>query len=81
MKKSIICVIILLIILVIGIVINVNIVNNMFCYEVSHREVYPVNPYCERCGGRDGIVQHECKNPKGEEKYCKVCGEIVFKTK
>ena len=77
MKKTIICVVILLVLLAIGIAISVNIVNNMFCYEVSHKGVYPVNPYCEKCRGRDGDIQHECTNPNGEEKYCRVCGKIV----
>lgn len=77
MKKIITGVVSLIIILTIGIPISVKIVNNTFCYEVSHREVYPVNPYCEKCRGRDGDIQHECTNPNGKEKYCRVCGKIV----
>ena len=77
MKKIITGVVSLIIILAIGIPISVKIVNNMFCYEVSHREIYPVNPYCEKCRGRDGDIQHECRNPNGKEKYCRVCGKIV----
>ena len=77
MKKIITGVVSLIIILAIGIPISIKIVNNMFCYEVSHREVYPVNPYCEKCRRRDGDIQHECTNPNGKEKYCRVCGKIV----
>ena len=77
MKKIITGVVSLIIILAIGIPISVKIVNNMFCYEVSHREVYSVNPYCEKCRGRDGDIQHECRNPNGKEKYSRVCGKIV----
>ena len=69
MKKS----IIIIVAIVMAVVIN----KNKFCYEVGHREEYPVNPYCEKCGERDGVVQHECKNPNGENKYCRVCGKIV----
>ena len=77
MKKSIIGAVILLTIVAIVIAVVINTYNNKLCYEAGHRGVYPVNPYCEKCGGRDGIVQHECQNPNGEEKYCRVCGKIV----
>lgn len=49
----------------------------MYCTDESHKDAYPVNPYCEKCGGKDGIVQHECINPNGEDKYCRTCGKIV----
>jgi hypothetical protein len=77
MKKSIINVVILLMIVVIVIVLYVNTNRNDLCYEVEHRGVYPANPYCERCGSQSGIIQHECKNPNGEKKYCRVCGKII----
>ena len=77
MKKGIIIIIILLAILglVYAIIINGH---KEYCYDVSHRGVYPVNPYCEKCGARDGIVMHKCTNPDGKEKYCRVCGKIVY---
>ena len=73
MKKNIMIIIILLIVLGLGIAINIE-----YCYDNSHRGVYPVNPYCEKCGVRDGIVMHKCTNPNGEEKYCRVCGKLLF---
>ncbi len=54
------------------------IISNSFCFDSTHRGIYPVNPYCTRCRGRDGIVQHECTNPDGREIYCRSCGKIVF---
>jgi len=77
MKKSIMIIIILLIVLGLGITITIN-GNKEYCYDNSHRGVYPVNPYCEKCGVRNGIVMHECTNPNGEEKYCRVCGKLLF---
>jgi len=73
MKKGIILTTIILIIL--GVLTFV-IINNNFCFDKTHRGVYPVNPYCSKCRGRDGIVMHECTNPNGEDKYCSVCGKI-----
>lgn len=52
-------------------------VNNIFCFDDTHRGIYPVNPHCTKCHGRDGIIQHECTNPNGEDKYCRLCGKIV----
>ena len=76
MKKGILLIIILIILLGLGIAIIIN-VNKEYCYNISHRGAYPVNPYCEKCGGRDGIVMHECTNPNGEKKYCRVCGKLI----
>lgn len=69
MKKII---VLILISLILGII-----VNNVFCFDDTHRKIYPVNPYCTKCHGRDGIVEHECTNPNGENKYCSSCGKIV----
>ena len=79
MKKVLFTMVILLIILglVVGYIVIMN-GNKEYCYDTSHRGVYPVNPYCEKCGARDGIVMHQCTNPNGKEKYCRVCGKIVF---
>lgn len=74
MKKSIVLILISLI-LILGIGITVY---NVFCFDYTHREIYPINPYCTKCHGRDGIVQHECRNPNGEDKYCSSCGKIVI---
>lgn len=49
---------------------------NIFCFADSHVGKYPVNPYCTKCHGRDGIVQHDCRNPNGAEIYCRTCGKI-----
>ena len=65
---------IIVLILIVGIGI---IVSNVFCFDVTHRWIYPVNPYCTKCCGRDGIVQHECTNPNGNDKYCSSCGKII----
>lgn len=74
MKKFIIFIfIIILLILIIGIFLN-----NTFCFNTYHKDSFPVNPYCTKCHGRDGIVQHECKNPNGKDRYCRTCGKIVF---
>ena len=73
MKKGIILTTVILIIL--GILTFV-IINNNFCFDKTHRGVYPVNPYCSKCHGRDGITVHECTNPNGKDKYCSVCGKI-----
>lgn len=54
------------------------IINETFCFDKKHRKIYPVNPYCTKCHGRDGVVQHECKNPNGRDKYCSSCGKIVI---
>ena len=51
--------------------------NSDYCTDNTHREVYPVNPYCTKCKGRDGIVPHECTNPNGIDKFCPSCGKIV----
>lgn len=48
-----------------------------FCCESAHIGKYPVNPYCTKCRGRDGVIQHECRNPNGKEIYCRTCGKIV----
>lgn len=76
MKKIIILILISLI-LILGIFGIRIIVNNMFCFDGTHRGIYPVNPYCTKCQGRDGIVQHECSNPNGEDKFCSSCGKII----
>ena len=49
------------------------------CCDTSHIGQYPVNPYCTKCQGRDGIVQHECQKPNGRERYCRTCGKIVLR--
>lgn len=49
------------------------------CCDVSHVGQYPVNPYCTKCQGRDGIIQHECQKPNGRERYCRTCGKIVLR--
>lgn len=72
--KKIIVLILISLILILGIG---TIVNNVFCFDNTHRGIYPVNPYCTKCHGRDGIVQHKCTNPNGEDKYCSSCGKIV----
>lgn len=64
-------VIILLIVLVLGLI------NNYYCKDETHRDVYPVNPYCTKCHGKDGIKQHECTNPNGKDKYCRSCGKKI----
>lgn len=74
MKKLIVLALVILI-LIFGIGITVN---NAFCFNDNHKGIYPVNPCCTKCHGRDGIVQHECKNPNGKDKYCRVCGKIVI---
>lgn len=74
-KKIIVICIIVLIILGLGIIIKNK--RNIYCTDESHRDTYPVNPYCEKCRGIDGVVQHECTNPNGEEKYCRTCGKVV----
>ena len=51
--------------------------NKIVCFNNYHRGVYPVNPYCTKCHGRDGDVKHNCTNPNGKDKYCSVCGKIV----
>lgn len=70
--KKIIVLILISLILILGII-----VNNIFCFNDTHRGIYPVNPYCTKCHGRDGIVQHKCRNPNGKDKYCSSCGKIV----
>ena len=51
---------------------------NALCLNHNHRDVYPVNPICPKCGQHDGIVAHTCSNPDGKDKYCSVCGKIVL---
>lgn len=65
-------------ILIIFIIIVLGIINNSCCNDETHRGTYPVNPYCEKCHGKDGIVQHECTNPNGTDKYCRECGKSVI---
>lgn len=48
------------------------------CFDITHRRKYPANPYCTKCHGCDGIIQHECSNPNGKDKYCRVCGKFVI---
>ena len=72
-KKIIIVIVVLLFILLLGIIIN-----NTYCFNNGHKGVYPVNSFCTKCHGRDGIVQHECANPNGMDKYCRRCGKIVL---
>ena len=70
--------ILILIVLVFFIIlISLGIINNSYCKDNTHRGVFPVNPYCTKCHGRDGVVQHECTNPNGIEKYCRSCGKKV----
>lgn len=70
---------IVILLIFVGLASVVWIINNIFCFNDAHRDIYPVNPYCTRCRGRDGIVQHECTNPDGREMYCRSCGKIVIK--
>lgn len=72
--KRIIVLIAMSLILIYGII---TMVNNIFCFDDTHRGIYPVNPYCTKCHGRDGFTQHECTNPNGEDKYCRLCGKKV----
>lgn len=48
------------------------------CFDITHRGKYPVNPYCTKCHGNDGFIIHECSNPNGKDKYCRVCGKVVI---
>lgn len=77
MEKGIIGVVTVIIVVAVVMAIGVNVSNNELCYEIEHRGIYPVNPYCERCGRRSGFIQHKCTNPNGKEKYCRVCGKIM----
>ena len=71
-------IIISIIIFIIVIMLTMFLINaNTYCMDKTHRGIYPVNPYCTKCKGRDGIVQHECTNPNGIDKYCSSCGKIV----
>ena len=74
LKKNFILVIIAIIILLITFA---TIIDTSYCKDNTHRGVFPVNPYCTKCHGRDGIVQHECTNPNGIDKYCRSCGKKV----
>lgn len=76
MRKKVI-VICFIILIVIGLTFIIKNKGNIYCTDEAHRDAYPVNPYCEKCKGRDGVVQHECTNPNGEDKYCRTCGKIV----
>ena len=66
-----------IILIVIGLAFIIKNKGNIYCTDESHRDAYPVNPYCEKCRGKDGIVQHECINPNGKDKYCRTCGKEV----
>jgi len=70
---------ILAIIAIIILLITFGIINTSYCKDNTHRGVFPVNPYCTKCHGRDGIVQHKCSNPDGIDKFCSSCGKIVAK--
>lgn len=48
------------------------------CFDITHRGKYPVNPYCTKCHGQDGVKLHKCSNPNGEDKYCRVCGKFII---
>jgi hypothetical protein len=61
----------------IGLIIFI-LINNIICYDNCHIGVNTVNPHCSTCGQVDGIVKHNCINPKGEKIYCTVCGKIVI---
>ena len=67
-----------MIIAIILLLITFCIINTSYCKDNTHRGVFPVNPYCTKCHGRDGIVQHECTNPNGIDKYCSSCGKKVL---
>ena len=74
-KKIIVIFIVIFIVLGLGIIIKNK--GNIYCTDESHRDAYPVNPFCTKCRGIDGTVRHECTNPNGESKYCSSCGKVV----
>lgn len=52
---------------------------NEICTDNNHYvRMTPVNPICSRCGGRDGIIAHECTNPNGPEIFCEYCGKLTI---
>lgn len=70
-------IIFIIVIIALGLVFIIKNNDDMYCTDETHRDAYPVNPYCKKCRGIDGIVQHECTNPNGKDKYCALCGKIV----
>lgn len=69
---------ILIIVISIGLfVFLVFMLDSSYCTDKTHRGIFPVNPYCTKCHGADGFVQHKCTNPNGIDKYCPSCGKIV----
>lgn len=74
MKKRLIGTITILIIIIISFIF---VQKTMYCTDISHKNAYPVNPFCTTCRQINGIIQHECKNPNGEEIYCPSCGKIA----
>ena len=71
-------ILILMLIVFIIILIALGIIDNSYCKDNTHRGVFPVNPYCTKCNGRDGVALHECTNPNGMDIYCRVCGRKVI---
>ena len=55
-----------------------NEINNIYCQDYTHKDVFPINPYCTKCQAREGQVQHKCTKPNGIDIYCRVCGKEML---